>query len=289
MNNQLIIDLMYQQLLPLIAEGNSRFLPSADRAISYTKDFQPIFPFSVHSHSYFQWCWCVENHAFIRIKDHVYRLEAGDFCLLPPGVNHADVYIPSLTSYKVLWYSQKQEVTHAGFHIYTPINHLQLQSELCATSPPSMISLLSMLMQEMTILHSHREPICKGLILTLAHLILRSFESSIENGATQKIGRISVKVDAYLNQHFSKPIALIDVAQALHFSRNYLATLYKKETQKTIGQVLTEIRLKHAKQLLLETHLTVREIAASVGYTSPEHFSRIFLKHEGITPGAYGR
>jgi AraC-like DNA-binding protein len=289
MNSQLVIDLMHQRLLPLIADGNYRLLPSAEREILHDKSFQPIFPYTVQSHSYFEWVWCVENHSYLKIQDKVFRLEAGDFCLLPPGEIHADVYIPSLTPYKVIWSSYHRNRIESSYHVYTPINHLQLQAQVCAASPPSMTSLLGMLMQELMILNAHREPICKGLVLALTHLMLRSFKSSIENEAAQGAGELSARVDEYLHKHFNKRISLNDVARALHFSRNYLAALYKQETQKTIGQMLTEIRLRHAKQLLLETHLTVREIAISVGYASPEHFSRIFFKHEGTTPGSYGK
>jgi hypothetical protein len=103
MNGQLIIDLLHQQLLPRILRNDFRILPSADAAIPHSRNYQPIYPYPLHSHTFFEWVWCVENHAFLKIKDQVYRLEAGDFCLLPPGENHAeDVYIPSLTSYKVL-------------------------------------------------------------------------------------------------------------------------------------------------------------------------------------------
>lgn len=290
MNEQLVIDVLHRQLLPRISRGDFRLLPSADAAIPHSKNYQPIFPYPVHSHPFFEWVWCVENHAFLKIKEQVYRLEEGDFCLLPPGEMHADVYIPSLNAYQVLWCSYRQETINAHMHTYESVDHLQHTAGIFAVAPPFALSLLGNLQYELKTEQNYREPVCRALVSTLVHLMLRAFESSLQLQEQKHFsGKVSLKAHAYLNQHFSKPVTLTDVARALHISRNYLATLYKQETGKTIGQMLTEIRLEQAKKYLLETQLSVQTIAKAVGYATPEHFSRVFHKHEGVAPGRYGK
>lgn len=53
MNSQLIIDLMHQQLLPRILRQDFSLLPSADREVPYSKSYQPIVPYPIHSHIFF--------------------------------------------------------------------------------------------------------------------------------------------------------------------------------------------------------------------------------------------
>ena len=52
-------------------------------------------------------------------------------------------------------------------------------------------------------------------------------------------------------------------------------------------QLLTNIRIENAKQLLRDTSLSVIDIAANVGYDSCEHFIRKFRSATGKTPGEY--
>jgi len=290
MNEQQIIEVMQRQLLPRILHNDFRLLPSADAVIPHGKNYQPIFPYPVHSHSFFEWIWCVENQAFLKIQDQVYRLEAGDFCLLPPGEMHADVYIPSLNQYRVLWCSYQEETIHASIHHYTPVNHLQCAAKIIAPAPSFAPSLLGTLQYELKNEQAYREPLCATLVSALAHLMLRAFEMSLQHEDQKYFpGKISIKVDDYLNQYFRKSLSLEDIARALHVSRNYLATLYKQETGTTIGHTLKHIRLEHAKRLLLETHLSVQEISKAVGYANAEHFSRVFGQQEGVSPGRYGK
>lgn len=290
MPGQQIVDLFRTRLLPRLECNSFQIQPSPSLAVARSENYFPVPPYTAHSHPFFEWVWCIENHAFLRVQDQIYRLEAGDFCLLPPGQLHADVYLPSLNPYQVLWCSYQKEAVDAHHCIYTPVNPCHYAANMFAAAPPFTASLLGGLQQEFLGKQAHREPVCRALVSTLAHLMLRAFEDSLQHQEQKHFyGKISVRVDEFIYQHFSEPITLDHVARALKLSRNYLATLYKQETGKTIGQRLTEIRLGHAKKLLLETHLPVQAVAKAAGYDTPEHFSRVFRKHEGVAPRLYGK
>jgi AraC-like DNA-binding protein len=287
MPNHQILDAI-RGVLPRLGGSSFQLQPSEKTAVTDHENYLPIFPYSLHSHPFFEWMWCVENHAFIQVEEQVYRLEAGDFCLLPPGQLHMDVYTPALKSYRIMVCSFRDETIYASINTYVPINHLQYDSMIFAPAPPFTSELLSALQQESKSKQSHRGAVCSALVSALGHLMLRAFESPFPHPERKRFpGKISQRVDNYLNQHFNQSLALADVACALRISRNYLATLYKQETGKTIGQALTEIRLEYAKKLLLESHLSVQEVATAVGYSGPEHFSRVFLRHAGSTPGRF--
>lgn len=287
MPNHQILDSI-RSVLPRLQDSSFQLQPSPDAAVADHENYLPIFPYSLHSHPFYEWIWCVENHSFIQVADQIYRLEAGDFCLLPPGEVHVDVYTPSLKPYRMMVCSYRDETIFTSINTYVPINHLQYDAMIFAPAPPLTGKLLAALQQELKSEQSHRGAVCSALASALGHLMLRAFESPFPISERKKFpGRISQRVDNYLNQHFAGPLSLDDVAKALHISRNYMATLYKQETGKTIGQTLTEIRMECAKKLLLETHLTIFEVAKSVGFSGSEHFSRVFLRHVGIVPSRF--
>ena len=55
----------------------------------------------------------------------------------------------------------------------------------------------------------------------------------------------------------------------------------------TFSNYLTEVRIRKAGELMETTDLKIYEISQSVGYNSVEHFTRVFKKLCGVSPGGY--
>jgi YesN/AraC family two-component response regulator len=70
-------------------------------------------------------------------------------------------------------------------------------------------------------------------------------------------------------------------------SRVSLYNKLKSLTNHSVQEFIFVIRLKRAAQLLKESGMTVTEIAYSVGFKDPSHFSKLFKKQFGISPKAY--
>ena len=71
------------------------------------------------------------------------------------------------------------------------------------------------------------------------------------------------------------------------FNEKYFTTRFTKEVGTNFRDYLTDIRLNRAKKLMETTDLKMYEISDRVGYNNVEHFSRMFKKHFGISPGDY--
>lgn len=88
----------------------------------------------------------------------------------------------------------------------------------------------------------------------------------------------------YLENNFDKEdICLNDLADYLNLSPNYLSNLLSMKG-KTFKQLLNDIRMKHAKKLLLETEEPIQNISSAVGYRDPNYFSRIYKKYTNMSP-----
>lgn len=92
---------------------------------------------------------------------------------------------------------------------------------------------------------------------------------------------------SYIQQHFAEDISINALASEFHISPNYLSSRFRRETDIRFTDYLTNLRMARAVQLLTETNLQVKEIAASVGYYTASHFIRTFVKAKGITPAEY--
>ena len=92
----------------------------------------------------------------------------------------------------------------------------------------------------------------------------------------------------FIADNFANPeLTLGSVAAYVGFNEKYFTTRFTKEVGTNFRDYLTDIRLNRAKKLMETTDLKMYEISDRVGYNNVEHFSRMFKKHFGISPGDY--
>ena len=82
-------------------------------------------------------------------------------------------------------------------------------------------------------------------------------------------------------------ITLTEVANYFHYNPEYFSRIFKKNTKQTFIRYLMEIRLKKARDLLINTTMGIKEIAFYVGYNNPKYFMKAFKKSEQMTPSEY--
>lgn len=102
------------------------------------------------------------------------------------------------------------------------------------------------------------------------------------------------KFEALLNDFFSsgKPqsIGLPSVAYCaseLNLSANYFGDLIKKETGKSANEYIHLKLIDVAKEKIFDAKKSVSEIAYELGFKYPQHFSRVFKQHVGVSPLEY--
>ncbi|HST49783.1 helix-turn-helix transcriptional regulator [Jatrophihabitans sp.] len=86
---------------------------------------------------------------------------------------------------------------------------------------------------------------------------------------------------------YDEPLSLEEMADMAVFSRFYFSRFFRSITGTSPGRFLTAIRLYKAKNLLLETSMSVTDISYQVGYNSPGTFSSRFTRSVGISPARY--
>ena len=90
-----------------------------------------------------------------------------------------------------------------------------------------------------------------------------------------------------MKNNFNKDISINDIAERYDLNINYFSVLFKKKTNSSPINYLTELRIKAAKDYLKNTDESVTDISKKVGYEDSQYFFRVFKKSEGITPLMY--
>lgn len=92
------------------------------------------------------------------------------------------------------------------------------------------------------------------------------------------------KIIDYIDQNMSRNYSLEDVAATVGVSPFYMSKLFKEEMGETFINYVTDRRLDRTKKLLVETDLSIKEIAGQTGYSDQNYFSRQFKNKFGISP-----
>jgi len=127
-----------------------------------------------------------------------------------------------------------------------------------------------------------------GEIAAWLKALLRKATQTVER-RRDDLSRIKGReAEEYIRAHFGSPaLSLSDVCRAIGTSTSYFCTLFKKHTNKTFVEYLTEVRIEKAKELFKMSGLRSYEIADSVGYRDSHYFSLIFKKITGESPSVY--
>ncbi|PRR74551.1 response regulator [Moorella stamsii] len=95
------------------------------------------------------------------------------------------------------------------------------------------------------------------------------------------------RASKFIEANFSQDLTLEEVAQQVYLSPCYFSRLFKQVKGQNFIDYLTRVRLRAAKELLLNTNLPVAAIAERVGYHDARYFSQVFKKQEGYTPSVF--
>lgn len=91
----------------------------------------------------------------------------------------------------------------------------------------------------------------------------------------------------YIGKNYSGKITLDNVASQLSMNRSYLSQLFKKETGKTFGDYVEQIRIEKAKELLSGSEASIIHIAEQTGFNNQNYFTKVFKASTGVSPLHY--
>jgi two-component system response regulator YesN len=111
--------------------------------------------------------------------------------------------------------------------------------------------------------------------------------ANMVNKKKERSASLIKKAKAFIVENYAKQISLDDVSREINVSPYYFCKVFKEETGVNFIDYLTNIRIEKAKELMLRSDLSIKEICGKIGYSDPNYFSRIFKKNMGVTPTEY--
>lgn len=113
---------------------------------------------------------------------------------------------------------------------------------------------------------------------------IREAVMKVQKGREENSVSLVKRARDYIKNNYFREISLDDVSREVNISPYYFSKLFKEETGENFIEFLTGIRMEKARDLLVNTDKSMKEICSEIGYSDPNYFSRTFKKNMGVTP-----
>jgi len=231
---------------------------------------------SMHYHTAYELYYLQAGSREYFIEDKLFSVLPGDFVLIPPGKLHRTG-------------GEYGERILINFHV----NFLQkFYTE----------DMIAQLVQCFDAWKRTPSPTQQN---TCTHLLKKILESKDEATSALLLGTLLMELNsisppvmhenamnpivAFINQNYATITSLEEIADRFYISKHHLCRIFKKTMKLTVVDYLTQIRLKHACQMLLFSQMPIGKISDACGFHSSAYFSRVFKENTGKSPVEYRR
>lgn len=271
-------------------------IPRGGQSSFALREFRlPTFNTPWHFHPEYELTYIVKSCGNRFVGDHIARFRPGDLVLLGanlPHFWHNDAGL-ALEAHSVVihfrpeWlgsdFLRQPELAGVQKLLQRSQRGLQFNGAVCnqvGTSMREMIEMkgLERLIGLLTVLQQLEHA-------SASELSSRGFTPLLDDQSSRRINAIYQWVFA----HFAEPLDHDAIARQVGMSRSALCHYFKRVTGRTLTDFTVEIRIGHARKLLLETDRSVSEIAYASGFESISNFNRHFHNLTGVSPTGYRR
>ena len=114
----------------------------------------------------------------------------------------------------------------------------------------------------------------------LLSLYLNNYISFTEN-------ELVTAIHTYINSNIQSPISVSNICEEFSIAKNRLYTLWRKWFGLTVGDYILNIRMRRAKNLLVNEDMKIKDVCVEVGIPDYNYFSKVFKRFYGVSPKEY--
>lgn len=250
-----------------------------------------------HDHAFFELIYVLDGECENNIFGSTDVLKEGDLCLMSPSVKHSIWTAEGIVINIIIRRSTIQRhfgsfLSEKGLISEFFTNSLYLRDfATCLvfhTGDDNRLrdEVLQMYSEQLEA-DEYSESVIRSMLIIFFNHLLRgySYTASYPNTVKKQNETVSKILNMILGNYSS--ITLPQIADSLGYSVDYCSKYIKKVTGYNFSELLKNVRLRQAKDLLKDTSMSVAGVAETLGYENPENFMRAFKRQMNLSPSEY--
>lgn len=105
--------------------------------------------------------------------------------------------------------------------------------------------------------------------------------------AEVRLSVIREDIRVFIENNYMKEISMQDAARALRYADTYFCKLFKRCFHVNFATYLNTYRIEKAKEMIVNSRSSIKDISVACGYSDPNYFGRVFKQIAGQTPLEY--
>jgi AraC-like DNA-binding protein len=235
----------------------------------------------------------IDNHELIFVKqgeldfweeDQQFHLEGGQTLHLWPGRKHGSS-IPMPAGLRFYWIHFTIEEVHDRVRRSSEdgfIPALKIPQVARIAEPERLERLFRTFLDDQETGQLH--PYAANLLTMLMLVEVAAEEKSAEPDEQHVV---ATWAHTFIRINYDRTITTSKVAEAIGYNADYLGRIYRQVYGCTLTEAIHRRRVQVACKYLLDSSLTIEQIADKCGFSDPDYFRRIFRRHMQISPGNY--
>lgn len=251
--------------------------------------------------NYFSFLFIKEAFGAYTIDDHTFKVTPSTVYFTNPG-NYRIFEWHKITDVCLITFNESYLKEHVHADVYTPFAFLLTETVAPRKLIKEQFSVIQQLYKFLYLqYHSHspyKDQIIGSMMVTLLLKIKEYFFQDYNpiyegNRGSQIVNTFKRDMEQHFRDLLSgkadHPLRVQDYADRQSLHVNYLSSVIKNKTGKSISRWITDRTITEAKVLLQHNELTIKEIGYRLGFLESAHFSNYFRKHGGASPAVYRR
>ena len=246
-----------------------------------------------HWHEEMEIIYITRGKGFVRLNDELVQIETGDIILIGKETIH---YIQSdkddILYFKSLVFNLNIIYSYLGdacqVELVDPLMNNKFEIKSVLKKENKRYSQFLKIYLNIIEVYCKKEKYfyikIKGLFFELFYEMFKAdVIRNVDISKTRKTSKMKVILD-YIDNHYYENMTINNLAQMMHYNEYYFMKIFKQYTGKTFISYINEIRIEKSKYLILNTDLSITEIATKVGFNNTSYYIKKFQHLQGITP-----
>lgn len=234
-----------------------------------------------HTHDCYEIEFILDGKATHTINGYSYEISTGDIYLISPSDFHSVHTVKNLQLINIKFTEQFVSPNL----LYALISHsTNLIGKFTEKDFENIESILQCLVKQQDKMGDFQQTFSKNLCECILIHLLQCLNT---RHTISKSNKTIYSAALFINRNFKNMISLETLALETGYSKNYFSKLFNDAFGMGINEYITQVRLSHAKKMLISTKETVTNVGYASGFPSFTTFSREFKKKFGITPSEY--
>lgn len=248
-------------------------------------DYNSGWELNRHKHNYYQIIYFIEGAGEIYLNEEEFSIQENLVLLIKPGEKHGLIASKGVAvkTLDLKFFIKAEELK----------KEISILSGVFQAPNLELKKLLLKIKEEGNEKNDYYKVMSNIFLYEILVLILRQKHceknikvSRLEDEILDKNNdNVIKKVEEFVTENYSEPINLEFISQKLGYNKSYICQKFKKNLNCTPMNYVYWFRISKAKEFITYSDYSLKQIANMTGFQSIHHFTRVFHKYEGITPG----